>query len=65
MTSSNADKLCMFCESSKGGGFESLVDSRMSSVWLSKNSERSFGEIPGSSFGGDKIEFNDFQNSKI
>ena len=62
VTSSKAGRLCMFCELSKF--LESLVDSRMSSVFLSKNSERSFGEIPGSSSdGGDRIEFNDFQSN--
>ena len=64
VTSSKAGRLCMFCETSKVGEIESLVDSRMSSIFLSKNSERSFGEIPGSSSaGGDRIEFNDFQSN--
>ena len=36
VTSSKAGRLCMFCETSKVGGLESLVDSRMSSVFCRK-----------------------------
>ena len=47
-----ADCMCVFFETSKVDGLESLVYSRMSSVFLSKNSVWSFGEIPGSSSAG-------------
>ena len=52
-----------FCAATEVGGMESLVASRIDSVFFSKKSERTSGGMLGSvSAGGVRIEFRDFQS---